>query len=154
MAVDAAGNVYVADTYDDAINEWNASTQAVTTLVSSALAGPTGVAVDAAGNVYVVNQGDGTLKEWQAATQTVTTLIASGLNQPYSLAVDASGNVYVADSGDGRIVKWNASTASSSVLVLRTGLPNGRGGRLRRKRLHRQPARRHASRVECRLEHA
>ena len=33
----AAGNVYIADTGNNAIKEWNAATQTVTTLVSSGL---------------------------------------------------------------------------------------------------------------------
>ena len=63
MAVDAAGNVYIADTGNNAIKEWNASTQQVTTLVSSGLNGPQGVAVDAAGNVYIADSGNNAIKE-------------------------------------------------------------------------------------------
>ena len=53
--MDGAGNVYIADTDNSAIKEWNATTQTVTTLVSSGLNDPCGVAVDAAGNVYFTN---------------------------------------------------------------------------------------------------
>jgi sugar lactone lactonase YvrE len=37
VAVDGSGNVYIADTLNSAIKEWSASTQQVTTLVSSGL---------------------------------------------------------------------------------------------------------------------
>ena len=61
--MDAAGNVYIADTGDNAIKEWNASTQTVSTLASSGLSGPRGVAVDAAGNVYVADTGNHAIEE-------------------------------------------------------------------------------------------
>ena len=51
---------------------------AVTTLVSSGLNEPEGVAVDGAGNVYIADTGDNAIKEWNATTQTVTTLVSAG----------------------------------------------------------------------------
>jgi len=53
VAVDSAGNVYIADTFNNAIKEWWAASNTVTTLVSSGLNYPYGVAVDGAGNVYI-----------------------------------------------------------------------------------------------------
>ena len=63
VAVDGAGNVYIADTSHNAIKEWNATTQQVTTLVSSGLSGPFGVAVDGAGNVYIADTDNNAIKE-------------------------------------------------------------------------------------------
>jgi DNA-binding beta-propeller fold protein YncE len=103
--VDGAGNVYIADTSDNAIKEWNASTHAVTTLVSSGLTGPFGVAVDGSGNLYIADTGDTAIKEWSASTQAVTTLASSGLSYPYGLAVDGSDNVYIANAGNNAIKK-------------------------------------------------
>jgi DNA-binding beta-propeller fold protein YncE len=37
VAVDSYGNVYFADSGNNAVKEWNVTTQAVTTLVSSGL---------------------------------------------------------------------------------------------------------------------
>ncbi len=117
VAVDGSGNVYIADTYHNAIKEWNASTQMVTTLVSSGLNHPTGVAVDAAGNVYIADTGNNAIKEWNASTQMVTTLVSSGLNGPSGVAVDGSGNVYIADTQNNAIKEWNASTQMVTTLV-------------------------------------
>ena len=78
VAVDGAGNVYIADTDNNAIEEWNATTQTVTTLVSSGLNEPGGVAVDGAGNVYIADTGNNAIEEWNATTQTVTTLVSWG----------------------------------------------------------------------------
>ena len=98
MAVDGAGNVYIADTGNNAIKEWTAANSNVTTLVSSGLVDPCGVAVDGAGNVYIADTGNSAIKEWTAANSNVTTLVSSGLTYPYGVAVDGAGNVYIADT--------------------------------------------------------
>ena len=82
VAVDGAGNVYIADAMDNAIKEWTAANSNVTTLVSSGLNTPDGVAVDAAGNVYIADTGNGAIKEWMVANSHVTTLVSSGLSRP------------------------------------------------------------------------
>ncbi len=115
VAVDAAGNVLIADTGDNAIKEWHAATKTLTTLVTG-LNGPSGVAVDVAGNVYIADTGDNAIKEWHAATQTVTTL-AAGLNGPNGVAVDSAGNVYIADTGNNAIREWHAATQTVTTLV-------------------------------------
>jgi hypothetical protein len=61
--VDGSGNIYVADTGDNAIKIWTAANNTVTTLVSSGLSGPVGVAVDGAGNVYIADTGNDAIKE-------------------------------------------------------------------------------------------
>ena len=101
--MDGSGNVYIADSGNNAIKEWSASTQQVTTLVSSGLNHPEGVAVDGSGNVYIADSGNNAIKEWSASTQQVATLVSSGLNHPNGVAVDGSGNVYIADSGNNAI---------------------------------------------------
>jgi hypothetical protein len=69
LAVDQAGNVYIADSNNNAIKEWNASTQQVTTLVSAGLNHPTGLAVDGSGNVYIADMYNNAIKMWSASTQ-------------------------------------------------------------------------------------
>jgi sugar lactone lactonase YvrE len=115
VAVDGSGNVYTADYNNNAIKEWSASTQQLTTLASG-LNDPSGLAVDGSGNVYFADSGNHAIKEWSASTQQVTTL-APGLNDPSGVAVDGSGNVYFADSGNGEIYEWSASTRQVTVLV-------------------------------------
>jgi len=103
VSVDGSGNVYIADTNNNAIEEWSAPAQAVSTLISTGLNRPSGVAVDGSGNVYIADTSNGAIKEWSAATQQETMLVSTGLNQPSGVAVDGSGNVYIADTDNNAI---------------------------------------------------
>ena len=107
------GNVFIADTGNNAIREWIAASNTVTTLVSSGLFWPNGVALDRTGNVFTASTGDNTIKEWMAASNTVKTLLSSGLTDPCSVAVDGAGNVYIADGTNNTIVSgWQPATPS------------------------------------------
>jgi sugar lactone lactonase YvrE len=124
IAVDAVGNIYVADTQNDTIRKITAG-GTVTTLAgvagqtgggdgaggSARFNHPSAVAVDAAGNVYVADFSNATIRKIDISG-TVSTLAgtagklgfadgagaAARFNQPYALTVDGSGNLYVADT--------------------------------------------------------
>jgi DNA-binding beta-propeller fold protein YncE len=122
VAVDGAGNVYIADTADGAIKEWTATNNTVTTLVpsSSGLRGPEGVAVDGAGKVYIADTGNVAIEKWTATNNTMTKLI-SGSWYPENVALDSLGNVYIvglgsADFGIDSVLKWTA--ANSNLVTL------------------------------------
>jgi DNA-binding beta-propeller fold protein YncE len=117
VAVDRAGNVYIADTINNAIERWTETNNTLTTLVSSGLANPFGVAVDGTGNVYIADTDNSAIKEWTAASNTVTTLVSSGLSNPAGVAVDGAGNVYIADTGNSRIKEWPATNGAMAILV-------------------------------------
>jgi hypothetical protein len=101
VALDAAGNVYIAGGYNIGITMWAAASSNIITLVSSAQTTVgIGLAVDGSGNVYFPNAANNIeIDEWTAANGNVATLAASGLYEPVSVAVDGSGNIYIADWG-------------------------------------------------------
>ncbi len=135
VAVDSAGNVYVADAENDTIRKITAA-GVVTTLAglagrSSSADGtgaaakfedPYDVAVDSAGNSYIVDSGAHCIRKVTPAG-VVTTLAglagtfgsADGTGTsarfyaPLGAAVDSAGNVYVADSGNRTIRKITAA---------------------------------------------
>jgi len=57
VAVDGSGNVFVADTYNNAVKE-NLAAGGYTTVntLGSGFSNPTGVAVDGSGNVFVATK--------------------------------------------------------------------------------------------------
>jgi len=108
VAVDAAGNVFVADAGNNEVEEipFGSSTPVV---LASGYNSPFGIAVDKAGNVYVASQGYTQLRKIKAGGAG-TVNMGSGFSDPTGVAVDAAGNVYVADGGNNAIKKIPAGT--------------------------------------------
>ncbi len=154
VAVDTAGNVYVADTGNHRIRKITPG-GLVTTLAgdghpyltngpaaASEFYSPQGVAVDGSGNVFVADTGDHVIRKIDASGQ-VTTYAGAGaapgfadgaaasasFDSPGGLAIDAAGNVYVADSGNNRIRKidtgGNVTTVAGNGVA---GDTDGTGG--------------------------
>lgn len=128
MAVDSAGNLYIADNGNLRVRKVN--TAAVISTVAgngkcclggddvpatAAQVAPAGLAVDAAGNLYIGASG---YVRKILTSDTITTIgrlfspgddagisAAVPFGSADALAVDAAGNVYVADSGRQRVHK-------------------------------------------------
>ncbi|WP_420237620.1 Ig-like domain repeat protein [Telmatobacter bradus] len=129
VALDAAGDVFVADSSNSEVLEYaSGSTTAVS--IGSKLSSPEGVAVDGAGNVYIADTGNSRIVEvpiingaLDNSLQTVlpTTLANAALSSPAGVTVDKVGNLYIADSGNGRIVyvpyTTSLNTTAATVLV-------------------------------------
>lgn len=125
VAVDSAGNVYVADYMSHAIRKVTPA-GVVTTLAgtlgtegnsdgtgtAALFRGPMGVAVDSTGNVYVMDTGNRAVRKITAAG--VVTTVASNssgahFGESRGIAVDGSGTVYVSDYSSNVVHKVTAS---------------------------------------------
>lgn len=143
VAVDAGGNLYIADTDNQRIRE--VSGGVITTIVgdgeqgyagdggaatSAQLDTPSGIAVDASGNLYIADSHNQRIRE--ISNGVISTLAGSGavtfsgsysgdggsaasasLARPTGVAVDAAGNIYIADTNNNRLRKvGNGSIAT------------------------------------------
>src|SRR5271157_5050758 len=107
VAVDRAGDVFIADAYNNRVVKVPAGGGAQTTVPASGLSGPFGVAVDGAGDVFIADSNNNRVVEvpWTGTGYGAQTTVGSGLNSPYGVAVDGAGDVFTADSGNNRVVE-------------------------------------------------
>jgi len=118
VAVDASGNLYIAD-YDNNLIE-KVSTNGIIMVVAggganypsagsaatnASLSYPSGVAVDGSSNFYIADSGNN-LVEKVGANGIITTVLGSGLSEPSDVALDASGNLYIVNNGYNTICRY------------------------------------------------
>jgi sugar lactone lactonase YvrE len=127
IAVDGAGNIFFADTDNNAIREIhmaaNPGSPTISTIAGTLgtsgsspnqLSGPQGFAFDASGNLYIADTGNN--RVLKVDTSGTVTTISGSYNQPWSVAVSANdGSLYIADLGTNRIIKV---TPSNSIEVV------------------------------------
>src|SRR5947207_5234743 len=114
IAIDASGNILVADTGNGRIEKFSPSGTFISTMGTKGagngqLGEPNGIAIDGAGNIYVADAGnhrvekltpDGTsIGEWKGPEP--------GFYGPRRVAIGPDGSVYVVDQGHTRIAKFN-----------------------------------------------
>jgi len=101
VALDAAGNIYMADGGNSAVKKIPTG-GGTPVAIGSGFNFPTGVAVDAAGNVYVADRNNNAVKEIPVGGG-APVILGSGFAFPTGVAVDPTGNVFVADAGNNAI---------------------------------------------------
>jgi uncharacterized protein (TIGR03437 family) len=144
LAVDSAGNLYIADTQNHRVRKVTGGT--ISTVAGSSTSGaggdggaagsaqlnlPFGVAVDTAGNLYIAEFGNNRVRK-VATNGNISTLAGNGvngfsgdggqatgamLNGPQAVAADSQGNVYVGDTANNRVRK----VASNGVITTVAG---------------------------------
>jgi sugar lactone lactonase YvrE len=152
VAVDGAGNIYIADLINMRIRKVDTSGTIMTVAgngtegytgnggaaIGAELNYPDGVTVDNIGNIYFADSGNSVIRKVNVATGIITTVAGNGivgysgdggaatsseLNSPYNVALDNAGNIYIADSGNNVIRRVAASTG-----IITTVAGNGSQG--------------------------
>jgi len=139
VAVDAAGNLYIADYNNDRIRKVTAATGIITTIAGNGNSGSTGdgnqatlaeiggpesVSLDSAGNLYIAEYRNNRIRK--VTTGGIITTVAGSssqgntgdgalataatLNSPLDAIVDSAGNIYINDYRNNRIRKVAAGT--------------------------------------------
>jgi streptogramin lyase len=139
---DNDGNIYIADTQNNAIRLVNRSTGKITTIAGlgpnnsgfsgdngpadlAALNSPRGIAVDADGNIYISDAGNNRIRK--ISNGVITTIAGTGAagytgdNGPATnatfaslkgLAIDSDNNLYIADAGNNVIRMIEATSGN------------------------------------------
>jgi len=153
VCTDTAGNLYIADQYNNRVRKVDAKTGIITTVAGVGTAGYTGdsalavfvglywpiaVAVDASNNLYISDCLNSRIRKVNLSTGYIVTIagdsstgysgdnglaINAKLSYPAGIAVDGSGNVYICDFGNAVIRKITAATG-----IITTIAGNGLSG--------------------------
>ncbi len=157
VALDGAGNLYIADSMHNRIREVDAATTIVSTIAGdgeagysgdngvaahAALSRPFALTIDGAGNIYIADTGNNVIRKIGAADGLITTVAGNGiagysgdggpagsarLNSPAGIIVDNSGTVYIADTANHRIREVDPYTGQITT-VAGNGVTNSVGG--------------------------
>ena len=152
VALDASGNLYIADTNNNRIRKITAATNIISTVAGNGTGGfsgdgasatgakinsPYSVAVDPNGNIYIADTYNNRVRKVTSAG-IISTVAGNGtagftgdggsatsaeLYLPTGIASDSSGNIYIADYGNNRVRKVTVSTG-----IISTVAGNGTSG--------------------------
>jgi len=147
LALDAAGNLYLADTGNHRIRKSTMATGIITTIagtgtqgysgdaslaLSAAIDSPTGLALDSANNLYLADTHNHRIRKLNLTTGIITTIAGTGqpgfsgdtasastatLALPHGLTTDSTGNLYLADTANHRIRRIDAVTGMITTIV-------------------------------------
>jgi sugar lactone lactonase YvrE len=140
VLLDPAGNLFIADTWNNCVRRVDAQTTVITTVAGNGFAGLTGdgalaasaglsvpssVVVDASDDLIIADFADNCVREVNAQSGIITLIAGNGvagysgdgasatsaqLNTPSGVFLDQRGNLYIADSSNNVIRRMDAQT--------------------------------------------
>jgi len=110
ITLDKSGNIYIADTGDNAIRVVNMQSSTITVAGVSI---PAGDVVTVAGTLDISQTGDCTPSTAMCGDGGLAT--SAKLSLPTGVALDSTGNIYIADAGDNRIRVVNAQSSTVTI---------------------------------------
>jgi streptogramin lyase len=140
IAIDAVGNLFIADASNQVIRRISAATGIITTYAGTGSIGysgngglatsaklyyPGNVAIDPSGNLYIADTSNNAIRKVNAATNIITTVAGTGgsgysgdggaatsasLKYPQAIAFDPAGNFYISDTYNSAVRKVTLST--------------------------------------------
>jgi sugar lactone lactonase YvrE len=149
VAVDANGNVYVADSGNNRVRRIDAASGNITTVIgggtpadeigdngpgtSAALFAPVALALDGSGRVVVSDTYHSRIRRWDPASKVITTIagnggyhdddgmpaLQTGIYASFAIAFDPAGNLFAADGSNASVRRIDA--ASSIVTTVAGG---------------------------------
>jgi uncharacterized protein (TIGR03437 family) len=126
IALDATGNIYIADAGDNRVR-MVATNGIISTLAgtstSNALSSPYGVTADGLGNIYIADLGNNRIQKL-APSGTVTTAL-SQLGMPRNVLSDRAGNIYFSEFGGQRVKKLGVD--GTVAVIAGTGVAGSSG---------------------------
>lgn len=159
VAVDANGNIFIADSSNNRIRRIDVVSGNISTIAgngitgttgdngpatSASLTNPTSVALDPAGNIYVADSGNYAIRRIDAFTGIITTVAgtlgthgysgdngpatSATFNTPNGISFDANGNLYIADTGNNAIRMLSTNGKISTIAGNGTPGFQGDGG--------------------------
>jgi len=137
IALDSAGRVYIADTYNgrvvriDDMNGTNWTSFGTSGSGVGQFMNPSGISVDSTGRIYVMDTGNNRLVRMDDMNGTNWTTMSgsgSGVGQfaqyVAPVAFDASGRIYVADTGNKQIVRMDDMNGTNWTTLMQSPVIN------------------------------
>ncbi len=136
LAIDNAGNIFIADSANNRVRRVDAITHLITTYAgggipcvgrtdslgdgcpatNATLSFPSGLAVDGAGNLLIADVGNNYIRRVDAVTGVITPFFG-GLLHPFGVSTDGTGNVFIVDTGHNRVLKTNTAVSIISIVA-------------------------------------
>jgi len=124
VAVDGAGNVYVADSGNNRVVKIPSTNNGYGSPATIASGGnPNAVAVDGAGNVFYTNYTTVVELPFNGTSYgspiSISDQLSPGWADPTGIAVDGAGNLFVLDYGNNQVVEvpWTGSAYSTGIVI-------------------------------------